>query len=371
MPTPSRLEHLCETTPLPEWITPYVAALIDNHASLVVSISRASNRQLGYRPKQEIRYKHEKRPVFDVLEQYCIEHDIEPRITERSGDSYQRYKFVLASRSDIVDFLTPLRPYLLNQETAVTLLVESLIPGLNNGAHTERESFLAWVRVLELFQEASGRANRAKYDLEYFCDEWEMDPSEVPPEQFEWTPDMDHEELTTTDTPAAVDNSTNPPEWIDPYIAALVDAHFNFVVSIGQDEARSIGYKVMHNLRYKTESELTLRVLEAYLTEQDVAYQTTVHEDTTYDRYELVINQRDGITTLLESIRSYLLVREHAIDILLETIIPALNAGAHGERESFVDLIGDIDSFRDAAGRANRAQYDLEYFEEEWDIGSN
>jgi hypothetical protein len=371
MPTPSRLDYLCETTSLPEWITPYVAGLIDNHASLVVSISRASNRQLGYRPKQELRYKHEKRAVFDVLEQYCTDHSIDPRITEREGEAYQRYKFVLGSRSDIVDFLAPLRPYLLNQETAVTLLIESLIPGLNNGAHTERGSFLAWVRTLELFQEASGRANRAKYDLEYFCNEWEIDPLEVSPGQFEWGPDIHHKESATVDASAGVSDGTNLPEWIDSYIGALVDTHFNFVVSIGQDENRSVGFKVIHNLRYKTEAKPTLRVLEAYLTEQDIAYQTTVQDDTTYDRYELVINQRDGIRTLLESVRPYLIVRERAAELLLETILPALNAGAHSEQGSFVELMGDIDAFRDAAGRANRAQYDQEYFEEEWDLTSN
>lgn len=252
MSSPVSSGQLTEGSSPLEWVTPYVAGLVDNHASIVVSVARVSDRRVGYRPKHEIRYKGEHRGVFDILECYCAEHGIEPRISERSKSSYDRFKFLLSSRSDIVAFLEPLRPYLVVQNRAVALLVETLIPGLNNGAHTERESFLMWMRLLEEFREESGRANRTKYDFEYFRNEWDLDIDQIAVANYEWVPDsvvhiceaesMSEHKSTTTTLDSLFDSEEV--QWVEPYVAALVDVHFDFVISIGKQDSRAVGYKV-------------------------------------------------------------------------------------------------------------------------------
>jgi hypothetical protein len=345
-----------------------VAGLIDNHASFVVSIAQSSRHQLGYRPKQEVRYKEGKHAVFDVLRRFCTAHGITPRITEQSGSTYPRYKFVLSSRSDIIDFLAPLRSYLIRQDAAVRLLLDSLIPGLESGAHSERESFLAWVRVLEEFQQVSGRANRAKYDYEFFCDEWDVDPETGRSRQFNWYPETLRAQAQASPPESVADLPNGETQWLTPYVAALVDVHFNLVVSIGQQDTRAIGYKVMPKLQYNTDDQNVIHVLETFFSELGVHPQVREQDDTTYDQYQLVILQRDDIATVLETLRPYLIVRERAVDLLLDEIIPALMSEDHRERETFVELMGDIDAFRKAAGRANRATYDQEYFIDEWDL---
>ena len=373
MSSPSRLDAVCGAESIPDWIPPYVAGVIDNHASFVVSIAQSSRHQLGYRPKQEVRYKEAKQGIFDLLRWFCVEHSITPRITEQSGSTYPRYKFVLSSRSDIVEFLTPLRPYLIRQDAAVRLLLDSVISGLDSGAHSEEESFLAWVRVLEQFRQQSGRANRAKYDFEFFCDEWGVDPETVRPQQFDWSPDAVGAQHIASST-ESLDSSFDPDpgtQWLTPYIAALVDVHFNFVVSIGQQDTRAIGYKVMHKFQYNTDSEAVVNLLETFFDEVGVNLQAEQQDDTTYDQYQVVISQRDDIATVLETLRPYLIIREQAVDLLLDEIIPALEAGDHRDRETFVELMNDIDAFREAAGRANRATYDQDYFVDEWNLQPN
>jgi len=378
MPALSSVDQLRQASSLPEWVTPYVAALIDNHASLVVSVARASGRGIGYLPKQELRYKGGHRAVFDVLELYCADHGIDPRISEQSGTTYQRFKFVLSSRSDLVSFLTPLRPYLAVQQRAVALLVETLIPGLNHGAHTEEAAFLAWVRILQTFREEVGRANRAKYDYEFFCDELDVDPDQITLRSFEWiddtSPTHTSGDLSNCDRTSAIDTLEDPgpmdnsSPWTVPYVAALVDVHFDFVIRIGEQETRAVGFKIGHSLEYKPEGESIIRLLEQFLAELGIDPRIYEQDETTYEQYELIIRRREDIITLLEAVRPYLLVRDEAVSILIDEILPAMNAGDHTDRGSFIELIGRIEEFREIAGRANRGKYDQEYFRREWGL---
>jgi hypothetical protein len=94
-------------------------------------------------------------------------------------------------------------------------------------------------------------------------------------------------------------------------------------------------------------------------------------DEATYEQYNLTIGRRADIMTLLETVRPYLLVRDEAVSILLDEILPAMNAGAHSDRESFVELMGTVEAFREAAGRANRGKYDQEYFRRAWGLDSD
>jgi hypothetical protein len=363
--------------PPPEWVHAYVAALIDNHASIIVSIARASNRSLGYRPKQELRYKSDQQPVLELLKQYCAAYDVTPRVTEQSGSTSQRFTVELSARSDIVAFLTPLRPYLQVQERAVTLLLETLIPGLNAGAHSEPETFLIWTQYLDAFREAAGRANRHKYDHEYFREEFD---AAVPADPDAW---VDTTINTSQESPSAVPQGVDPPkrgtpgsnvlseqhpEWLAAYVAGLVDAHFDFVIGIGKQETRAVGYKITHRLQYNAEGQTVCELLQAYLHAIGIDPRIRDRTDTEYDHYEVTIAKRNDIVTLLEALRPHLVARAEAAQLLCEEIIPALEAGAHGDRAGFVELVGTIETFREAAGTANRAEYTQADFLADWDL---
>lgn len=361
---------------LPKWVYSYVAGLVDNHTSIVVSVARASNRTVGYRPKQEIRYKTDKRPVIELLKRYCIAQKITPRISKQSGTTYPRFTFELAARDEIIAFLEPLRPYLVCSERPVTLLVDVLLPGLKAAAHTDAPSFLAWMRFLDVFRETFGRANRNKYDYDYFREEFDVDPYHLSVDSFAWLPDELHDtetsiaELTAAEIIESLKRRNTIdgrcPELITPYVAALIDDHFDFVISIGKQETSAVGYKIHHRLQYNAEGQQIVRLLKSHLTLYGIEPRVREQSDTKYDHYELTIRKRDDISTVLTELKPYIIAQEEAVTHLLDEIIPALNRGAHTNRGSFVELAGEIDRFREAAGRANRAKYTQDYFTREW-----
>ena len=158
------------------------------------------------------------------------------------------------------------------------------------------------------------------------------------------------------------------PDWIDPYVASLVDNHFSFTITIGKDSKRKIGFRIQQNLRYKAEGDQVIHLLERYCDQIGVSPRITEKPETKYPHYEFVISRRNDVDTFLSKLRPYVLIQEEAVTILLDRILPALERNAHSEKESFIGLMADIEEFRTEVGRANRAKYDYDYFIEEWDM---
>lgn len=148
----------------------------------------------------------------------------------------------------------------------------------------------------------------------------------------------------------------------------MVDNHYGIVVTVGKDTGRAVGYRAGVECRIKLRSEESVELLTQFCDDAGIAYRTKTKTDHTYDGYELVIGRRSAIKEFLERVQPYLVARESAVELLCSTIIPRLEAGDHRERASFLDLMIDIETFREQVGRANRAKYDLEYFPKEWDI---
>lgn len=158
------------------------------------------------------------------------------------------------------------------------------------------------------------------------------------------------------------------PEWQYPYLAGLVDNHANLVVTIGKDANRRIGYRVMVECRIKTERQNTVEFLQSVFDAHELPVRQVIHEEQVYPTHEFVLSQRQAVKRFLKLLRPYLVAREEAIDRLCETIIPRLEAGKHQEKKTFLELVQEIDAFRAAAGRGNRAKYDYEYIASEWNI---
>lgn len=159
-------------------------------------------------------------------------------------------------------------------------------------------------------------------------------------------------------------------EWLTPYIGALVDNHFNILVKVAKDQQRKIGYRVAPELRWKTEHQAGATLVKEFCVENDISAHVVEKHNQTYTSYEVTITRRNGIRRFIELVRPYTPVREDAITILADKILPAMEDGAHLERESFLEMMRLVSTFREAAGRANRAKYDYEYFQKEWDIES-
>jgi len=155
---------------------------------------------------------------------------------------------------------------------------------------------------------------------------------------------------------------------LDAYIAGIVDNHFNFIAKISKNEARKIGFKIQLVLKYKTEKEKLIGVMKKYSEILGIEPRVNKNTSTTYDRYEFIIGRRGDIECFLQQVQPYFVTQNKATSILLDDIIPRLERGDHSKKETFVELVGYIEDFRQAAGRNNRSKYDKEYFISKWDM---
>lgn len=347
-------EILSEEEPLPEWVVPYVAALVDTNTSIVVTVSQAANRPLGYQPKQEIRYKTDKPAVIKCLQRYCAEQDISPHINKKSGTTHPRYRFTVSARDAVVAFLDPLRPYLLLQEQAVSLLLDTLIPGLNAGVHTDPESFIGWAAYLDEYRDAFGRANQSKYDYDYFCAEFDVAHSEIDPGSFEWAANRFGDSSRTTEEysrndavdwirEANVGCEAIHTDWFPAYIGALIDTHSKIVMSINDQQTASSIPDITHQLHYNAEGAAICRLLTAYCKDNNIEMSVRERTDTTYDRYTLTVETRRGLETLLGAIQPYLLSRQSAAQLLVEKVIPALDPEADDAHSQISEAVGILE----------------------------
>jgi hypothetical protein len=155
-------------------------------------------------------------------------------------------------------------------------------------------------------------------------------------------------------------------DWRTPYIAGLVDNHAGIVITVAKRSDSRIGFGIQTQCRIKLSAKESLDLLTSFCEDHDIAYRVDSDRETTYDSYQLIVSRRDSLQTFLQLVVPYLVVRDDAVDLLCETIIPRLNDGDHREKQSFLSLMEDIETFRERVGRANRAKYDLEFFQNEW-----
>lgn len=141
-----------------------------------MTIAKRSQTSIGFGVQTECRIKLPAIESVDILTAVCDEHDIVHRVETNRDTTYDSYQFVTSSRSDVQEFLRLIRPYLTVREDAVELLCETIIPRLDAGDHRSKPSFLSLMQDIELFREQVGRANRSKYDLDFFEEEWGMTP---------------------------------------------------------------------------------------------------------------------------------------------------------------------------------------------------
>ena len=155
------------------------------------------------------------------------------------------------------------------------------------------------------------------------------------------------------------------------YIAALTDNHAGIVVTVAKRSESSVGFGVQVECRIKLPAAESLNLLTTVCDEHDIAYRVNTDRSTTYDSYQFVMSRRGSVQEFLQLVQPYLVVRGAAVETLCGIIIPRLEAGDHRSKESFLSLMHDIETFREQVGRANRAKYDLEFFQNEWDLTSS
>ena len=85
------------------------------------------------------------------------------------------------------------------------------------------------------------------------------------------------------------------------------------------------------------------------------------------DQFAFAINGVNDVDCYLRELEPYLVVKKEQAQIMIEDIIPRLKRKDHHNRRGFLRLMRDVDRMNSMKG-GNRGKYDLEYFEDLWEM---
>jgi len=148
------------------------------------------------------------------------------------------------------------------------------------------------------------------------------------------------------------------------HLAGVLDAAGRVTVHVHKNDGYRLGYELVPVIRItiNTNDELLLGKLYAYADENGVHVKE--YERKNASSTVLGVRDRRSIERFLEPMVDYLVTNFEAAMLLLEEILPRIEAGEHLERESFMQLVELVEPIRLPA--RNKQSYDLAYFEDLW-----
>jgi hypothetical protein len=160
------------------------------------------------------------------------------------------------------------------------------------------------------------------------------------------------------------DVAREAPEWMYPYLGGMVDATGAFTVSISKNDRAPNGYAIQVRVRFRSRfgevMGMILEIAEAHGWNEQI--------EKTKNRRGVTFQTRDDVKELLTLVEPFVVGRAKQVQLLLDVILPALEARKHYDKESFVELMDTIGEFREVSQTEHDAKYDAAYFRDLWDL---
>lgn len=151
----------------------YLAGAFDTAGTISMKIKKNDRFSVGYEITPQILFSRptERASVLSRFEEYCEDHDVTYRIEDKADrDSHRLY---VSGQANTRNFLEPIAPRLVQQAEGVSLMLETILPGLEEGKHTSKEGFLKLIDAVDRLRELRNPSPRTKYTKNYFEDEWD------------------------------------------------------------------------------------------------------------------------------------------------------------------------------------------------------
>lgn len=155
--------------PAESWKYPYVAGVVDMGSSLTVNVAKDDNTRVGYIIGHKVEITSTDPTVLGFIDEFCDEHGIQPLLKEDD----KTYRLTINRRDDLELFFRLVQPYLLQRHEQTEILLNDLLPGLNEGKPSTEGGFYEMMEHVEAIREL-GNTRTRKYDREYFAEEWNM-----------------------------------------------------------------------------------------------------------------------------------------------------------------------------------------------------
>jgi len=158
----------------------HLAGVLDAIGTGTGHISKNDKYSIGYQYQAVVRIirpMDESDPLMGKLMAYCDELGVKTSISEVSQgpDADTRsHKLHINNPQSLRRFLEPMVPYLVTKYKSAVIMLEQIIPRLEDGLHLEKDGFYELMEFADMIREDHRRGTEVKYDQDYFKEEWSV-----------------------------------------------------------------------------------------------------------------------------------------------------------------------------------------------------
>lgn len=154
----------------------YVAGVLEAEQAIRCTINKAGDSRVGYRIIPKIEMQTTSRELSNVIMNWLNSLGIFTSM-ETLGSERPKYKVSVTRRSDVKRILETISPYLIVHDREAEILLEEVIPRLDDERVLTEERFIEVVAFVDQIATAGPSPNR-QYDLEFFKDEFGIERDE-------------------------------------------------------------------------------------------------------------------------------------------------------------------------------------------------
>lgn len=150
----------------------HLAGVVDGIGTISASITKNEDYSIGYQFRVSVtvaRSGGENDPLLGKILAYCDEYGI----SYKRQKTDRTVKIKIRKPEDVERFLVPLMDHFVSSYQRAVVVLDTVIPAMEEGRHLERDGFLELVEIADQLRATTSGGTEVKYDLDYFHDEWD------------------------------------------------------------------------------------------------------------------------------------------------------------------------------------------------------
>jgi hypothetical protein len=159
----------------------HLAGVIDAIGTVTVRVTKNERYSIGYQYSAVVQISRPANaddPLLGKLLAYCDEYGAKYKLTEESDDDGkgESYRWACNSPDSIERFLEPMLPYLVTEYESSVIMIEQILPRIEDGLHTEKQGLYELMEFADMVRETNPRRRspELKYDQDYFAEAWSV-----------------------------------------------------------------------------------------------------------------------------------------------------------------------------------------------------
>lgn len=151
-----------------ELIRAYVAGVLDSRSSIRVNVRKEDSYSLGFVIQPTIEVRRNRPELVELLAMWGDSIGIQSQY----GEDGKGYRWTVNRREDVKTVLELLEPFLLVQDNVAGIILDEIIPRLDEQKHTTKEGFMELMEYVEAARETIESPGSTKYNRAFFEKEW-------------------------------------------------------------------------------------------------------------------------------------------------------------------------------------------------------